>query len=142
MVQNMVAGLAARLAENPDDHDGWMRLGRSYMVLGEPEKAAEAYAAAAEAKPDDVQAPFNRAMVLLEVDGGPGQAFFDQVAVVQDLAPDTPDAYYLSGLAAKLQGDDAEARRLWTLLRDALPEGSEARAAIDAQLRALGGGAG
>lgn len=142
MVQDMVAGLAERLADNPDDYDGWMRLGRSYMVLGEAEKAAEAYAAAAKAKPDDVQAPFNRAMVLLEVDDGPTQAFFDQVAALQALAPDTPDAHYLGGLAAKLQGDDAEARRLWTLLRDALPEGSDARAAIEAQLRGLDGGAG
>ena len=31
----MVAQLAAKLVENPNDVDGWRLLGRSYMVLGE-----------------------------------------------------------------------------------------------------------
>jgi cytochrome c-type biogenesis protein CcmH len=31
----MVAGLAARLAAQPDDPEGWVRLVRSYAVLGD-----------------------------------------------------------------------------------------------------------
>lgn len=142
MVQGMVAGLAERLKEAPDDYDGWMRLGRSYMVLGQPEQAAEAYAGAIRARPEDMQARFNRAMVLLEVDGGAGQAFFDQVAEIQKMSPDSADSRYLGGLAAQAKGDVAEARRLWTALLDDLPEGSEARTAIEKQLRSLGNGAG
>lgn len=34
-VQGMVAGLAARLAAEPDDPEGWVRLVRSYAVLGD-----------------------------------------------------------------------------------------------------------
>lgn len=34
-VQGMVASLAARLAEQPDDPEGWVRLVRSYAVLGD-----------------------------------------------------------------------------------------------------------
>lgn len=34
-VQGMVASLAARLEENPDDKEGWVRLVRSYAVLGD-----------------------------------------------------------------------------------------------------------
>lgn len=49
----MVARLAARLQEHPDDPDGWARLGRSYMVLGHPDKAADAYQHAVKLKPDD-----------------------------------------------------------------------------------------
>lgn len=48
MIEGMVANLAARLAQAPDDLDGWSRLVRSYMVLDEPEKARAAYAAAQE----------------------------------------------------------------------------------------------
>jgi cytochrome c-type biogenesis protein CcmH len=49
----MVARLAAKLQEHPDDPDGWTRLGRSYMVLGHPDKAADAYQHAVTLKPDD-----------------------------------------------------------------------------------------
>lgn len=53
MIQGMVAGLAAKLQEHPDDPDGWARLGRSYMVLGEPDNAVDAYQHAVKLKPDD-----------------------------------------------------------------------------------------
>ena len=33
--------------------EGWARLGRSYMVLNEPQKARDAYAHAVKLKPDD-----------------------------------------------------------------------------------------
>ena len=39
MIRRMVAGLAARLQQNGDDIDGWERLLRAYMVLGERTKA-------------------------------------------------------------------------------------------------------
>ncbi|MBV8791625.1 MAG: c-type cytochrome biogenesis protein CcmI [Pseudolabrys sp.] len=42
MVRGMVANLAARLAQDGSDVDGWLRLLRAYMVLGEREKAQAA----------------------------------------------------------------------------------------------------
>ena len=42
MIGAMVAGLDERLRDDPDDLDGWLRLVRSYMVLGETEKAGDA----------------------------------------------------------------------------------------------------
>ncbi len=53
MINAMVARLAARLEQQPDDADGWARLGRSYLVLGQPEKARDAYARAVKLRPDD-----------------------------------------------------------------------------------------
>ena len=47
MVRGMVARLANRLKENGSDVEGWQRLLRAYMVLGERDKAN---AAAADAK--------------------------------------------------------------------------------------------
>lgn len=44
MIGNMVAGLDARLRENPADPEGWQRLVRSYQVLGEPSAASDALA--------------------------------------------------------------------------------------------------
>ncbi len=42
MIEGMVAQLAARLKDSPDDSDGWQRLIRSYVVLGRGDAAAEA----------------------------------------------------------------------------------------------------
>jgi cytochrome c-type biogenesis protein CcmH len=53
MILAMVGNLAARLEQQPDDVAGWARLGRSYMVLGEPQKARDAYEHAVKLKPDD-----------------------------------------------------------------------------------------
>ena len=53
MINAMVERLAARLEQQPNDVEGWTRLGRSYMVLGQPDKARDAYARAVKLKPDD-----------------------------------------------------------------------------------------
>jgi len=53
MILAMVGNLAARLEQQPDDVEGWARLGRSYMVLKEPQKARDAYGRALKLKPDD-----------------------------------------------------------------------------------------
>jgi len=55
MILAMVGKLASRLESQPDDVEGWARLGRSYMVLNQPEKAKEAYARAVKLKPEDPQ---------------------------------------------------------------------------------------
>jgi cytochrome c-type biogenesis protein CcmH len=47
MIRGMVTRLADRLKENGNDVEGWQRLLRAYMVLGERDKAN---AAAADAK--------------------------------------------------------------------------------------------
>lgn len=44
MIRGMVDGLAERLKQNGDDVDGWLRLVRAYVVLGERDKANSAAA--------------------------------------------------------------------------------------------------
>lgn len=45
-IRSMVAGLAERLQDEPEDLDGWLRLARAYSVLGETENAIEALTSA------------------------------------------------------------------------------------------------
>jgi cytochrome c-type biogenesis protein CcmH len=54
-VRGMVEGLAARLAENPDDPQGWVRLVRAYAVLGETDKLNSALATARSRYKDDAE---------------------------------------------------------------------------------------
>ena len=42
MIESMVSGLAARLKDEPGDVEGWLKLIRSYVVLGRADAAAEA----------------------------------------------------------------------------------------------------
>ena len=49
MVRGMVDRLAARLKQNSDDAQGWLRLVRAYMVLGERDKARAALVEARQA---------------------------------------------------------------------------------------------
>jgi cytochrome c-type biogenesis protein CcmH len=58
-IRGMVDGLAARLAAQPDDPDGWVRLVRAYAVLGETGKRDAALARARvlyKARPDVLDA--------------------------------------------------------------------------------------
>ena len=43
MIKTMVAQLSARLEKEPNDGKGWAMLGRSLRVLGETDKAKDAY---------------------------------------------------------------------------------------------------
>ncbi|AZO09094.1 c-type cytochrome biogenesis protein CcmI [Mesorhizobium sp. M3A.F.Ca.ET.080.04.2.1] len=57
MIETMVAGLDDRLKQNPRDEEGWMRLIRSYVVLGKADQARDALArAVAVFGPDSEQA--------------------------------------------------------------------------------------
>jgi cytochrome c-type biogenesis protein CcmH len=55
-VRSMVDGLAKRLESSPRDVEGWTRLMRSRVVLGEREVAATAFRKALEVFKDDTTA--------------------------------------------------------------------------------------
>jgi len=56
LIESMVAGLAAKLEDNPNDLPGWRRLIRSYMVLGKKNDAMAALAKARATFEDNPQA--------------------------------------------------------------------------------------
>lgn len=55
MIRGMVEGLDAKLRANPADADGWVRLMRARMVLGEADKASAAYRDARKAFTNDAR---------------------------------------------------------------------------------------
>lgn len=55
MIRGMVDGLANRLEQSPRDAEGWIKLVRSRMVLGERELAKQALAGGLKAFADDAQ---------------------------------------------------------------------------------------
>jgi cytochrome c-type biogenesis protein CcmH len=71
MIQGMVERLAARLKQNGDDVDGWLRLVRAYMVMGDREKAKSAGADARQAVANDAERlrQLNEGLKNLGLDG-------------------------------------------------------------------------
>ena len=113
-VEAMVAKLAARMQEKPDDPEGWNMLGRSYMNLGRPEDALAAFKQAIKLKPDDANILTEYADALAvkngrTLDGEPTQ-LLDRAL---KLEPDNLKALALAGTAAFNRGDFATAVKHW-----------------------------
>jgi cytochrome c-type biogenesis protein CcmH len=142
MIAGMVARLAEKLAAQPDDPDGWMRLGRAYQVMGEAEKAIDAYGHAATLRPNDVTPRLRVVEVMLQ--GLPATAHVPPRALaelreIERISPDEPAALWYLGLAAAQDKDLDSARRYWTALRAVLPPDSENARTVNAALDALKG---
>lgn len=71
MIRGMVDRLAARLKQNGDDVEGWLRLARAYMVLKEPDnaRAARDDARRALAANEDGLRKLNEGLKALGIDG-------------------------------------------------------------------------
>jgi cytochrome c-type biogenesis protein CcmH len=141
MIAGMVARLADRLKQNPADVDGWMKLGRSYQVMGRPEESIAAYAEAATRAPKRLDAVLAYAHALYppgESDRPPPQTFLDLMHAALDIDPDQAEALWFVGRDAADHGDRVRAVALFTKLRDRLPEASDARAAVERELQRVG----
>ncbi len=141
MIEGMVAGLAARLENEPDDLEGWTMLARSYAVLGDMQKSADAYARASQLAPDDLALRLGRAEALLttlrengEPIDGAAKAAIDEVSRIN---PEHPFALYFQGLAASQSGDIARAKSYWERLLAGMPEGSPDAAGVQQMIDAL-----
>jgi cytochrome c-type biogenesis protein CcmH len=71
MVRGMVERLASRLKQNGDDVDGWLRLVRAYLVMGERDKARSALTDARQAVANDAERlrQLNEGLKNLGLDG-------------------------------------------------------------------------
>ena len=141
MIEGMVGGLAARLENEPDDLEGWTMLARSYTVLNEPEKSADAYARAIALSPDDINLYLGRAQALLALLDARGETIDAETeATVKEIArldPAHPFALYFQGLAASQRGEKDAARRYWTQLKESMPEGAPETARVQQMIDAL-----
>ena len=141
MIRSMVARLAERLVETPDDADGWIRLGRSYKVLGETAKSRAAYAKAAALRPNDVSVLSSYVASIADAAGAEATKqpeFNDAVAKILGLDPNNRTALWFAGLRARHSGDDDAATRHWRKLLALLDAGSKEHAELSRRLGEMG----
>lgn len=114
-VEEMTRRLAARLARNPDDTDGWRTLGWSYINVGRFEDAAEAYGQAIARDPGNVEFRDGRIEALVGAAGGVvTPAVRDAIGEALQRDPSDSRARYFSGLASAQDGDRAGALAAWS----------------------------
>jgi len=116
MIRGMVDRLAVRIKENPGDLAGWLRLGRAYGVMGEHQKAAEAYAEAAALAPKNVRVLTAYAMSVVRTQKHGEPIAPSAVALIKrlyELEPQHPLALYYLGKNAFDLGQEAAGRKYW-----------------------------
>ncbi len=138
-IEQMIAQLERRLAESPNEVDGWRLLGRSYLVTNQPRRAVQAYEKAYELggrRDLDTGLDLAEAMLLTDdptllvqakelVDG----------SLVQ--SPNNAKALWYSGVIAMNTNDVATAKVRWTALLQQNPP-PEIRDILTRQLAQLG----
>ena len=138
-IEQMIAQLERRLAESPNDVDGWRLLGRSYLVTNRPRQAVQAYEKAYELggrRDLDTGLDLAEAMLLADdptllrrakelVDG----------SLVQ--SPNNAKALWYSGVIAMNTNDVATAKVRWAALLQQNPP-PEIRDILTRQLAQLG----
>lgn len=122
LVFDMVAKLEKRLAEQPNDAEGWARLARSYVVLERKDKALAAYAKANNLAPDNTVVLAEYAWLVFNENPG---VITEQVQTLYNrlakLEPAHPDALWFLGFSAYQEGNYRKAIGLWEQLLKLLP---------------------
>lgn len=124
-VEEMVASLAAKLEQNPDDLEGWKMLGRSYVQLRQFPQGIAAYERAVdlEGRQDgQTLADLGEAMLISEdpaLIAQSGQVFESAIII----APDNQKVLFYAGMAALQRGENELGTVRWErLLATSPPE--------------------
>ena len=142
-IRGMVDGLAARLKDNPQDRSDWLRLANAGKVLGENDKAADAFAHAETLAPVDARILVDWAEAHVR-SLKPGEAPTPAaVAVLQRLEKAEPRngvALFYLGAASYAAGDKKAAAERWKTLLALLPADAPIRDMLQQRIKDADGG--
>jgi len=126
-MENAIAGLAAKLKQQPDDAQGWALLGRAYAATNRADEARDALKQAHEHAPDDadIAVEYAQSLALAAPDHtlqGESRALLEAV-----IAKDTKNqrALWLLGISDYQNGDYANAIARWKVLLPLLQPDSD-----------------
>lgn len=135
-IDRSVSELEAKLRSNPNDVDGWMLLGRSYVAMGQPAKAVTPFQHAFDlTKGQDVNAmiALGEALALTDESSLQGRAG-DLFTTALEKAPNHPKALWYGSISALMRGDLRLGRdRLQLLMAQNPPQ--QLRAVLERQIQ-------
>lgn len=104
--EQAIAALQARLAQDPDNAEGWNLLGQTYRNLGREREAEAAFRRAAELQPDNPDHLAYLAEALLVIDPvGRRQEAERLMNRVTELQPNNPQVRYYRATLKDMDGD-------------------------------------
>lgn len=134
-IEAMLNSLVDKLRKNPDDHQGWVMLARSYKVLERFPEAAKAYERAAPLVDQDPALLADYADVLAQTQGGSLQGRPSElIERALRINPREPQALLLAGAAATDRQQFAAAADYWSRLLELVEPGSEEASALTAAI--------
>ncbi|MDE0051185.1 MAG: c-type cytochrome biogenesis protein CcmI [Rhodospirillales bacterium] len=139
-ISESVEQLAARLRSDPGDLDGWVLLGRSYVVLQRYAEAADALRQAAALSGDDPDVAGMLGEAVVWANGGvvvpEAAGAFRQVL---EARPDDPAARFHLALARAQAGQVRDAYEMWLALAADTPADAAWRGDLEALIRQAAG---
>ena len=137
-IEDMVAKLAERLQQQPDDLKGWVMLARSYAIMKRYSESEAAYATALRLGGENADLLTDYADAMVMADGG---AFNDESAALLtralELEPDNLKGLWLAGHWKNQSGAYQEAIDYWQRAAAKLPPDSKDVAVITGQISEL-----
>jgi cytochrome c-type biogenesis protein CcmH len=123
-VTSMIAGLEAKLQQQPNDPQGWQMLAWSYMRTNRPGDAAQAYARAVALDPKNPEYLSAQGEAMVQAADGKISADADAVFKRAHAAdPTDPRARYFLAMYKDQNGDSKGAMADWiSLLKSAAPD--------------------
>ena len=122
-IEEMMLALEARIAENPNDPDGWFMLGKTNMSLQRYSKAVMAFEKLRELVGDQVQVLIYLSDAKAMLNGGSMSGEPTQlIEKALELEPNNLIALWLTAMAAEEQGDYKKALPLFLRLLPQLGE--------------------
>jgi cytochrome c-type biogenesis protein CcmH len=135
-LDSLLEGLRTRLAETPEDPQGWALLARGYLSVGRIAEAADAYGRAIALSPTDADLMVEGAETLAmsrpdrSLAGEPSALLARALAI----APEHQRGLWLLGIAHAQAGELEPAIATWTRLTTLLEPGSEVARAVTEQI--------
>jgi cytochrome c-type biogenesis protein CcmH len=135
-LEDATSKLAARLAKDPDDAEGWLLLGRAYKTMQRFPEARDALANANRLAPDepDTMVEYAESLALASPDrrlAGDALALLDQ-ALAAD--PSHQRGLWLRGIAMLQDERYGDAVAVWEKLLEQLPPGSDVAQSVVEQI--------
>jgi cytochrome c-type biogenesis protein CcmH len=127
-MDELVARLAAKMEQNPDNLEGWLMLGRSYFAVNQPNKALEALDRAVGLAPENPEVMLAYAQaVAANADGKLAGRPAELIARALEIDPANVTGRWLNGLIAYQEDDFPIAVERWeAILVELDPAGDEA----------------
>lgn len=137
-MEEMMSSLKKRLEENPNDSEGWLMLGRSYMAESHFEDAEKVFSQELKKTPDNADLMLLKADALAMLAGGViGEESAALINSALRVDPNNFTGLWLAGMVARENGEKDLARKHWERLQAILPAGSEDLANLEQLLAQL-----